>query len=130
MHRTSLIAASLFGALGVALGAMGAHLLKDKLAPESLVTFETAVRYQMYHVLALLGVYLLGGRLSDKMLAWSSRLFVAGILLFSGSLYFLCLRPLMGMEGQMGWMGAVTPFGGLAFISGWLLLLAAALKKN
>jgi uncharacterized membrane protein YgdD (TMEM256/DUF423 family) len=97
----------------VAAGAFGAHALRARLGPSDLVTFETAVRYQMYHALALL----LTGLLTDRevRVGASGWLFLAGIVLFSGSLYLLTL-------GGLRWMGAVTPLGGLAFILGWLLL--------
>jgi len=105
------------GGLAVALGAFGAHGLKNALAPEMLGIFETAVRYQMYHALALIASALLSERFSTgrtwfNLAGW---FFVLGIVFFSGSLYILSLTSLM-------WLGAVTPIGGLAFITGWGML--------
>lgn len=109
---------AVLGALAVAAGAFGAHALRARLSPADLATFETAARYQMYHALALLGVGLLAARgMPVASAGWS---FVAGVALFSGSLYLLTL-------GGLRWMGAVTPLGGIALILGWLLLARAAL---
>ena len=95
-------------------GAFGAHALRDRLTPADLATFETAARYQMYHALALLAVGLLTDRGVTRAGA-AGWLFLAGVALFSGSLYLLVLT------GQR-WLGAVTPFGGVAFIAGWVAL--------
>ncbi|MEJ2266701.1 MAG: DUF423 domain-containing protein [Anaerolineales bacterium] len=106
----------LSGGISVALGAFGAHALQSRLTPERLETFETGVRYQIYHALALLGAAFAAMQWPGSSLAlvagWA---FVAGMLLFSGSLYLLVLT------GKR-WWGAITPFGGLAFIVGWLCL--------
>ncbi|MBI3501266.1 MAG: DUF423 domain-containing protein [Bacteroidetes bacterium] len=131
MNKKLLAVAGISGALCVALGAMGAHALKEKLPAENLQTFETAVRYQFYHTLALIFVSILSEKINSKFLNYSSNLFIAGIILFSFSLYFLALRPLMGIGNEeMKWIGAITPFGGLSFILAWLLLTFAALKSN
>jgi len=107
---------ALLGGLAVALGAFGAHGLKARLAPDQLATFETGVRYHLYHAFALLVVgvvqVVLPGAGGAALAGW---LFVAGILLFSGSLYWLAL-------GGPHWLGPVTPLGGLALIGGWLVL--------
>jgi len=111
---------SLFGGLGVALGAFGAHGLRGRLSPEMLAIFETGVRYQVYHALALIAVVVAIGRWpSSSLPAIAGWLFVAGIIVFSGSLYALAL------SGQR-WWGAITPLGGVAFLGGWLCLLIAA----
>ena len=115
MAKTFLIIAALFGFLGVAIGAFGAHALKDKLTPQLLETFETGVRYQMYHVFAIAVVALASAQWKIGLLNVSGWLFVAGIIIFSGSLYILSLT------GEKMW-GAVTPFGGLALLAGWLTL--------
>lgn len=131
MNKKPLLFASMSGAIAVALGAMGAHFLKEKIAPESLAAFETAVRYQMYHSFALIAVFLLADKFQGKSLALAGQLFIAGIILFCGSLYFLSLRSLMGIQdGDMRWVGAITPFGGLAFIGGWLTLFIAVLRNK
>jgi uncharacterized membrane protein YgdD (TMEM256/DUF423 family) len=118
--RLFLVLAGLLGALGVMLGAFAAHALNQRLTPEAMATFEIGARYHLYHALALLGVAVALGRApGDGQLALAGWLFVAGIAVFSGSLYVLSLT------GQR-WLGAVTPLGGLAFIAGWLLLAWSA----
>jgi len=101
--------------LGVAFGAFGAHALKARLAPELLAVFDTGVRYQLIHALALLAVAWAHTRWPGRVLTAAGWLFVAGTLLFSGSLYVL------SVTGVRAW-GAVTPFGGVAFLAGWLCL--------
>ena len=98
--------------LAVALGAFGAHALRARVGPDLLVTFETGVRYHMYHALALLACGWAQERWPSPPIAWAGWLFVAGIVVFSGSLYLLTL------SGQR-WWGAVTPVGGIAFLAGW-----------
>jgi uncharacterized membrane protein YgdD (TMEM256/DUF423 family) len=116
MDITFLLLGSLLGFLGVAAGAFGAHGLRSRLSPDMLAVFETAVRYQMYHVFALLLVAAAMGRLGDaRLLSLAGWFFVAGIVLFSGSLYALALTG-------MATLGAITPVGGLAFLIGWACL--------
>jgi len=124
MNKNFLTAGALFGAVAVICGAFGAHFLKTKLTPESLQTFETAVRYQFYHAFALLATGILYKEYPGKLLQWSGRFFIAGIILFSGSLYILCAVQ------SLKWIGAVTPFGGMCFIAGWLLIAVNVAKKN
>lgn len=112
----ALGAASAFVAVGA--GAFGAHALRARLAPDMLAVFETAARYQIYHALALIAVAWVAARWPGGIAPWAGWLFVAGTLLFSGSLY------LMALTG-MRWLGAVTPLGGLAFLAGWLTLALA-----
>jgi uncharacterized membrane protein YgdD (TMEM256/DUF423 family) len=120
MDRLFLAFGSLFGGLGVALGAFGAHILRDRLAPNMLANFETGVRYQMYHALALLAVVWAIGRWPASGLPVAAGwLFVAGTVLFSCSLYALALSSLR-------WLGTITPLGGVAFVAGWLCLFLAA----
>lgn len=109
---------ALSGFVSVAGGAFGAHALKQKLPPDLLTIFEVGVRYQMYHALALLAVGLLAARRESRVLGASGVLFVAGTVLFSGSLYALSLSGAT-------WLGAITPFGGVAFLTAWGCLLAA-----
>ncbi len=118
-----LIVAAAFAALGVALGAFGAHALKSRLAPEALQAFETGVRYQMYHVFAIIAAALIASRLESTLAVKAGWLFAVGIVLFSGSLYGLVL-------GGLKWLGPVTPLGGLAFIAGWITLAIAAAKSK
>ena len=130
-QRLLITISGISGALCVALGAMGAHFLKDKLPAENLQTFETAVRYHFFHTLALLLVAILSEKLNSKFLRYSSALFIAGILLFSFSLYFLALRPVMGISNdEMKWIGAITPLGGVSFMLAWLLLSVSGIKSK
>lgn len=128
MHKTFLIWAALLGALAVILGAFGAHKLKELVPPETVGTFQTGVTYQFYHVFALLAVGILYAHVPGPQLVWAGRLFLIGILLFSGSLYVLTLLKATETVGLRG-IGAITPIGGLAFIGGWVMLLLGILKK-
>ena len=121
MEKLFMILGSAAGFLGVALGAFGAHALKGRLSPEMIDVFETGVRYQMYHAIAILFVAWAVTRWESGLLAWSGWLFTAGIVIFSGSLYILSI------SGVKTW-GAVTPLGGLAFLGGWLLLAIGIYK--
>ncbi len=121
MDRTFFGLGAVFAFLGVALGAFGAHALRGSLGAADLATFETGVRYQVYHALALLATAWAVTRWSGGTAQVAGWLFVAGIVLFSGSLYVLVLA------GQR-WMGAVTPFGGLCFLAAWALLAWTALR--
>ena len=130
MKKNLLVIAGISGALCVALGAMGAHALKDKLPMENLQTYETAVRYQFYHTLVLILIVILSDKTQSKFLGYSSTLFIIGIILFSFSLYFLALRPVMGISNdEMKWVGTITPLGGVSFIFGWLMLAFSAKSK-
>jgi uncharacterized membrane protein YgdD (TMEM256/DUF423 family) len=122
MERVFFALGAVLGGLGVAAGAFAAHGLRDRLAPDLLVVFETAARYQMYHALALLGVAWACGRWPGTMTVVAGWCFVAGIAVFSGSLYVLAISGVR-------WLGAVTPLGGAAFLVGWTLLAVAALRS-
>lgn len=128
MHKTFLKTAALAGALSVMLGAFAAHSLKQILSLENLQVFETAVRYQFYHVFALLAVGILYKEFPGKLLKWAGSLFIAGMFLFSGSLYLLCY--VKHNELPLNWLGAITPFGGAAFIGGWVLVLFSLFTKT
>lgn len=119
--------AAISGALAVMLGAFGAHSLKALLSPEQLQTFETGVRYQFYHTFALLFTGWLATTRPSKLINMAGASFVAGICCFSGSLYILSVRSLLGIE-NLSLIGPVTPIGGLFFIIGWILLLGASKK--
>ena len=120
MDRVFMIIMGVSGALVVGLGAFGAHGLEGRLSVDLMETFETAVRYQFYHTLALIAVVLAMGRWpAARLPTVSGWLFVGGIVVFSRSLYLLV------MTGAT-WLGAITPIGGVAFIAGWLLLALAA----
>jgi uncharacterized membrane protein YgdD (TMEM256/DUF423 family) len=117
-----LVLASLAGALAVMLGAFGAHALRAKLGPDLLAIWNTAVQYHFWHALALLAIGLAAIHLPQSVpLRWAGWLMLAGIAIFSGSLYALALTGLRGL-------GAVTPFGGVAFIAGWLAFAWAIVR--
>jgi uncharacterized membrane protein YgdD (TMEM256/DUF423 family) len=120
MDRTFLLVGAVAAFLAVTLGAFGAHGLRGRLSPEMLAVFETGVRYHMYHALALILVALVMGRMSGWLIQTAGWCFVAGIVLFSGSLYALALSGVTIL-------GAVTPIGGLAFLLGWACLAFAAI---
>ncbi|WP_420577845.1 DUF423 domain-containing protein [Ekhidna sp.] len=123
MQKLFLIISSISGMLAVALGAFGAHALKNKLQSEgTLDTYQTAVQYQFYHTLALLAIAFLMTKYQSQWLNYAGYSMTFGILIFSGSLYILCFT---GMK----WLGAITPIGGLLFIAGWVCLLMTALKS-
>ena len=121
MQRLFFIAGSLSAFLAVLLGAFAAHGLKTKLPSEMLDIFEVGVRYQIYHAFALLAAAWALGRWPGAAVTAAGWLFLAGTVIFSGSLYLLSLTGLR-------WLGVVTPIGGLAFLLGWLLLAWGALK--
>ncbi|MEJ7589625.1 MAG: DUF423 domain-containing protein [Ferruginibacter sp.] len=121
MQTFFLKSAAWLGALAVMAGAFGAHALKQVLTDKYLAVFETAVRYHIYHVFALLAVGILFKEYPNSYLLWSGRLFFYGLLIFSGSLYLLTLLEAAGQQG-FKWLGAITPIGGLCLIGGWILL--------
>ncbi|MHA6258931.1 DUF423 domain-containing protein [Sporosarcina sp. CAU 1771] len=119
-----IIAGAVNAAIAVALGAFGAHALKDRLSEKYLAIWETAVQYQMFHALGLIAIGIL---MSSALLGpisqlnWAGYLLLAGTIIFSGSLYALSLSG-------VGVLGAITPIGGVAFIGGWIMLIIAATK--
>ena len=129
MHTFFLKTAAILGAISVAAGAFGAHALKQVLNEKYLATFETAVRYQFYHVFALIAVGILFRDFPNSYLLWSGRLFCFGILIFSGSLYLMTMLEAVGQHG-FKWLGAITPIGGLCLIAGWVLLAIGISQKG
>ena len=125
MPKTYLLLAAISGFLAVALGAFGAHGLREKLSADLLAVYQTGVQYHFYHTLALLAVALLlmfapqSSLSSSSLLKWSGNLFALGIVIFSGSLYVLAITGVR-------WLGAITPIGGVAFLAGWVCLALAA----
>lgn len=111
---------ALAGVVGVALGAFGAHGLRSRLSPEMLAVFETGVRYQMYHALALVALGALSPLVSGRLATIAGWSFTLGIVLFSGSLYVLALTDIRIL-------GAITPLGGVAFLIGWACLAIGAI---
>ena len=128
MHKGFLMTATLLGALSVALGAFGAHGLKKLVPPETITTFETGVRYQFYHVFALLAVAILYDKFSADWMRYAGICFIIGIILFSGSLYILTTLKATNTVGLSG-IGAITPFGGLFLIAGWVAMFVSIMKK-
>src|SRR5436190_2445465 len=116
MDKTFLLIGAVAGFLAVALGAFGAHALRARLSPDMLAVFETGVRYQMYHAIAIVLVGLIAARLDGWLIRSAGWSFAAGIVLFSGSLYVLATSGITVF-------GAITPLGGLAFLAGWTFLV-------
>lgn len=127
MNKQLIIVASVFGILAVILGAFGAHGLKNLLDPAGIEVWTTAVNYQFYHTFALLFLALTPAS-ELKLIKRAALFFVLGILLFSGSLYLISLKEVLGIS-SLAVLGPVTPLGGFCFILGWFTLLLAALKK-
>ena len=124
MHKGFLKAGAIIGAIGIAIGAFGAHGLKKVLPHDALVVYETGARYQMYHAFALLATAILYKEINTPAIIWAGRCFITGTILFSGSLYVLAL-----LWPNFGILGMITPIGGTCFIFGWLLLAYAASQK-
>lgn len=127
-ERFPLLAAGIFGLIGVGVGAMGAHALKATLIERGMLqAWETASRYHLFHAVALLGIaaWIRAANTGPgiRRLVWSARLMSVGIVLFSGSLYWLAF-------GGPRWLGPVTPFGGVALMAGWFLIALAAFAKR
>ena len=127
-YRFPLFAAGVLGLIGIAIGAFGAHALKATLMERGMVqAWETGSRYHLYHTLALLGVAAwvrsLPESSSARLMSWAAALWCVGVVLFSGSLYWLAL-------GGPRWLGPVTPFGGVALMGGWLLVTISAFSKR
>jgi uncharacterized membrane protein YgdD (TMEM256/DUF423 family) len=120
MVRVFILFGAIFGALSVAAGAFASHALKEKLTERAIAIFELGARYQMYHALALLLVGLLLSQFaqSTPFLVASGWAFIVGVFVFSGSLYALSFTGIK-------WLGAITPFGGAAFVVGWSCLAIA-----
>ncbi len=132
--KRGLITVGVLGGTAVSLGALGAHALKNQLSgglitEEQLAGFDTGVRYQMYHALAMLILLALHQFRPSRNLRIAFRLFLWGVILFSVSLYLLCTRGLTGMEG-LRVFGSITPIGGLLMVAGWLFLVAEGFKKS
>lgn len=128
MHKTFIKIGAIIAALAVLLGAFGAHKLKEIANENVLSTFETAVRYQFYHVFALLITGVIYKEYPYKQVITAGKLFMGGIAIFSGSLYCLTYFAIAGLD-HLKWVGAITPIGGILFITGWIFL-ALGLKKN
>ncbi|MEO7445993.1 MAG: DUF423 domain-containing protein [Ferruginibacter sp.] len=128
MHKGFLKLASILAALSVALGAFAAHSLKGSVSERAIATFETAVRYQFYHVFALFITGIVYAYFPYKTVKFAGYFFMAGILFFSGSLYGLAFVQAIVQPGFQ-WLGPITPVGGLFFIVGWILLCISFFRK-
>ena len=128
MQKIYLVIGVLLSGLAVALGAFGAHGLKKVVSAENVAVYQTGVHYQMYHALALIMVGILSDRIYNSFVSYSGVLFVAGIILFSGSLYLIVSLHAM-IKTVPTAVGVLTPIGGLFFILGWASLLIGILKK-
>jgi uncharacterized membrane protein YgdD (TMEM256/DUF423 family) len=128
MNRQFLIIAGISGAVAVGLGAFGAHSLKSVLSEYQIGIFKTGVQYQFYHTFAILAIGLLGQFDRYKLLKTAGWFFIIGIFLFSGSLYLLATREILGLNSLTPVLGPMTPIGGLSFLIGWSLIVATALK--
>ena len=122
MERLFIIIGALSGGIGVAAGAFGAHALRARLEPRMLEVFETGARYQMYHAIAMLAAAWIVTRFPGGVANASGWLFLAGTVLFSGSLYAMALTGVRAL-------GAITPLGGVCFIAGWVCLALAAMRR-
>ena len=129
MHKGFIITASILGALAVGLGAFGAHGLKNLATPSQLNTYETAVKYQFYHVFALLITSLLYAYFPVNGVVLSGKMFIAGMAIFSGSLYLLTFLQIAGYT-QFNWLGAITPIGGLLLVFAWIWLALSIYRFN
>ncbi len=129
MHKGFLKTATIFGLLAVALGAFAAHSLKQHISDYALSIFETGVRYQFYHVFALITSAILYKEFRNRFVKLSGVLFISGIIIFSGSLYILAFIKAAVLPGY-NWIGAITPLGGLCFIAGWIFLFFGIGKQN
>ena len=129
MNRNFLSIAAILGALSVALGAFAAHKLRDITGPDTVAIFETGVRYQFYHVFALLFVAFLSEKIHNKWMIWAGNCFIMGIVLFCGSLYVLTALAI-AESAHRTLAGAMTPVGGGFFILGWVFLYLGVAKKG
>lgn len=124
-----IVISGVLGALGVGLGAFGAHGLKPLLSEAQLTTYKTGVNYQMLHVVILLAIAFYVTNQKSKLLNTAFWLFTVGILFFAGSLYLISTHELIGLASWK-WLGPVTPLGGLCFIFGWITIFLYGLRQN
>lgn len=129
MNTSILRIASVILLLAVILGAFAAHGLQSIVEAKQIKTFETGVRYQFYHGFALLAVGILSQWFRSKFINWATYAFILGILMFSGSLYLLACREVLGIASWT-WLGPITPIGGTFFIAGWVLLFLGLNKQQ
>lgn len=130
MHKTYIKTAAFLGSLTVAMGAFGAHKLKSLVAETVVNTYETAIKYQFYHVIALLIVGIVYGTFTNKLVKAAGVFFILGIIFFCGSLYVLTYKEALVLP-SLKWVGPITPIGGLFFMIGWICLgIGIGKEKN
>lgn len=129
MNKPILLKGAILGTIAVVLGALGAHALKNILTLDQLSSFETGVKYQMYHAILLVILSLMVKSTSSKYLLIAVNLIFLGVILFSGSIYLLTLKNILGIE-FLKFAGPITPIGGILIVSGWFLLILEGLKKK
>ena len=129
MHKGFLKTAAILGALSILLGAFAAHSLRQFISDYAFNVFETGVRYQFYHVFALLFTAVIYKEINSRYIRWAGIFFIAGIILFSGSLYGITILNAL-LFPRYSWIGAITPVGGLSFILGWVSLFVGCIKKS
>ena len=129
MKKSMLIKGSILGGLAVILGAFGAHALKEVLTPEQLISFETGVRYQMYHALVLILLFIITLKLNHVFFNRAAQFIFWGVLLFSGSIYLLTLKNMLDIEA-LKYVAPITPIGGGLIIVGWIFILLGGLKTK
>lgn len=130
MQRNTLALAAVVMLTAVVLGAFGAHGLKPKISPEAMANWHTGVQYQMVHGLALLFLSLAAGQVNARYASFARLLFLGGVFCFSGSLYLLSTREVLGTQGLTKILGPITPLGGSLYIGGWITLLVSALRRS
>jgi len=127
MNKNILIKGTILGMIAVLGGAFGAHALKEILSPEHLDSFKTGVRYQMIHAVVLLFLFILLNKFESKQFKIAAYLIFWGVILFSGSIYLLTLKNIVGLE-VLKFVGPITPIGGLLIITGWLFILLGGMS--
>jgi uncharacterized membrane protein YgdD (TMEM256/DUF423 family) len=129
MHRIIFLWAALFGLLAVIIGAFGTHTLKAQLSDDDLMAFKTGVEYHFYHTIAMFIAGILYKHYHHLLFTLAATCFATGIIFFSGSLYVLEISKISS-SGAIRWLGAITPFGGIAFIAGWVMIGVYFLKNT
>ncbi|MDF1672139.1 MAG: DUF423 domain-containing protein [Vicingaceae bacterium] len=127
MNKSILIKAAILGVIAVVGGAFGAHALKEVLSAEHLASFNTGVRYQLIHSVVLLVLFLLKDRFDLKQFKIAASLIFWGVVLFSGSIYLLTLKNIIGAE-WLKFAGPITPIGGTLIITGWVFIILGGMK--
>ncbi|MBI2279400.1 MAG: DUF423 domain-containing protein [Bacteroidetes bacterium] len=129
MDKSTLFKGAFLGLFAVIFGALGAHALKEVLLPEQLLSFETGVRYQMYHAILLIVLAVVIKNKNAKFLLATVNLIFWGVVLFSGSIYLLTLKNLINVD-YLKFAGPITPIGGILMVAGWFLLILEGLKRK